>query len=76
MACRIGITRTPERRKKEWQEEHSDLQEWKILGVHPTKSAAQAQETAEAKRLGCVSSPGGSGPEVATWHVYYFRYGE
>ena len=76
MACRIGITTDPERRKKQWQEKHPDLRDWKILGVHRTKSAAQAQETAEAKRRGCVSGPGGSGPAVATWHVYYFRYGK
>ena len=74
MACRVGITTDPERRKKEWQQKHPDLRNWIILGTHSTKSAAQAQENAEAKRRGCVSNPGGAGPEYAVWHVYYFEY--
>ena len=74
MACRVGITTDPDRRKKEWQKEYPNLWDWQILGVHSTKSAAQEQETAEAKRRGCDSSPGGGGPERATWHVYYFQY--
>ena len=74
MACRVGITTNPERRKKEWQQEYPHLWDWTIIAKYGTKSAAQARENQEAKRRGCASSPGGGGPEVATWHVYFFRH--
>lgn len=74
MACRVGITTDPDRRKKEWEQEYPYLRDWTIIAKFQTKSAAQARENQEAKRLGCNSSPGGGGPEEATWFVYYFRH--
>lgn len=74
MACRVGITTNPERRKQEWISEYPNLTGWTILGSYSSKSAAQDRENREAASRGCVSSPGGSGPEYATWYVYYFRY--
>ena len=74
MACRVGITTDPDRRKEEWKLEYPNLQGWEIIGKHRTKSAAQAQEDREAEERGCVSSQGGADADGATWFVYYFRY--
>ena len=74
MACRIGITTDPQGRKKDWVKVHPGLLNWQILGTHYTKTAAQKQENEEARRLGCVSHPGGAGREHDVWHVYYFNY--
>ena len=74
MACRIGITTDPDERRRYWQTQHPFLRNWQIIGMHFTKTAAQRQENTEAARRGCVSAPGGAGPEAATWHVYYFEY--
>lgn len=74
MACRVGITTHPERRKKEWQLEYPNLRNWVVLGTYDTKSAAQTRENTEANRPGCAAAPGGSGPELATWHVYRFEH--
>lgn len=74
MACRVGITTDPERRKSEWEREYPNLTNWQILEEHYTKSAAQAAEDRLAKKYGCVAHPGGDGPDYATWYVYYFQY--
>lgn len=74
MACRIGITMNPARRKKEWQLEYPNLRNWAVLGTYDSKSAAQARENAEANRAGCAAAPGGNGPKFATWHVYRFEH--
>ena len=74
MACRVGITTDPQRRKREWKAEHPRLWNWRILSRYYSKTAAQRRETAEANRRSCVSRPGGAGPEDATWFVYYFEY--
>lgn len=74
MPCRVGITTNPEERKQHWQNQHPTLRNWQILATYPTKSQAQQRETQEAASRGCQASPGGAGPEVATWSVYYFDY--
>ena len=74
LACQVGITTDPERRKKEWQAQRPTLRNWMVLAEYNNKSAAPARETQEASRRGCNSGVGGTGPEYATWHVYYFEY--
>ena len=74
MACRVGITTDPERRKQEWEREQPTLRRWRILSTHRTRSAAQTRENQEARNRGCQAHPGGPGPERATWRVYYFEY--
>lgn len=74
MACRIGITTDPDRRKTEWQREYPNLRNWQILETHNTKPAAQAAEDRLAKAYGCVAHPGGDGDYYDTWSVYYFQY--
>ena len=74
MACRVGITTDPDRRRREWELEYPNLRDWQVIGTHLSKTAAQAQETVEAARRGCAASAGGDGPEVATWYVYYFDH--
>lgn len=74
MACRVGITTNPERRKAEWEREYPNLTNWQILEIHATKSDAQAAENRLAKQLNCVAHPGGHGSDDDTWYVYYFEY--
>lgn len=74
MACQIGITTDPARRKQEWQTKYPRLSGWTVLETHRTKTAAQAAETRLARVHGCNHGAGGSGPEVATWSVYRFNY--
>ncbi len=74
MSCRVGITTDPDRRKKEWENQHPTLRNWKILSKHDSKTKAQSRENQEARNRGCVSGSGGGGPEYATWYVYYFEY--
>ena len=61
-------------RKQHWEREYPGLRNWKIEGVHPTKSIAQEAETRLAHFKDCVSSHGGDGPEYATWSVYSFDF--
>lgn len=74
MACRVGITTDPNRRKAEWQIQHPNLRNWQIIGQHNSRSAAQAQEIQVANTYNCTAYPGGEGPENAIWYVYYFEY--
>jgi len=74
MACQIGITTDPERRKREWEQQRPRLRNWKILATAPTKSGAQSLENEFAASHGCNSGAGGSGPENAVWSVYKFDY--
>lgn len=74
MACRVGITTNPGRRKREWESEYPTLRNWRIVSRHKTKSAAQAAEDRFADSYGCDASPGGAGPEHANWCVYVFEY--
>lgn len=74
MPCRVGITTDPDRRKADWDRHVVGLRNWKIVGKHRSKSAAQKAETVYARQSGCVSKPGGGGQERATWYVYRFTY--
>ena len=74
MACRIGITTNEAERKQHWEREHPTLRDWRIVGHHNSKLAAQQQETQLAAQYRCVSWQGGAGPEVGDWVVYYFAY--
>lgn len=74
MACQVGITTDPDRRKAEWERERPRLRNWMILSTHSTKSAAQTAENRQAAAYGCNSGAGGGGSEYATWYVYKFDY--
>ena len=74
MACRVGMTTNPEERKQYWKSRHPDLWNWQILGHYEYKKDAQAAEIAIADKYGCISFPGGDGPEIADWIVYGFQY--
>ncbi len=74
MACRIGITTNPGERKRYWEGQHPSLRNWNVLERHGTKTAAQAAETRLARVHDCKASPGGAGPENASWVVYKFDY--
>lgn len=74
MACRVGITTDPNRRKREWETQYPTLRNWMIMGQYNTKSEAQKRENEVALLYGCVSAPGGAGNEYDTWYVYKFDY--
>ena len=74
MACRVGMTTNPGERKRYWESQHPRLYGWEILGRYKTKTDAQKYENFHARQFGCVSSPGGDGPEWADWVVYKFNY--
>lgn len=42
MACQVGITTDPDRRKEEWKRKYPHLWGWEIIGQHATKSAGLA----------------------------------
>ena len=62
MACRVGITTDPARRKEEWKRRYPSLRKWRILSTHSTKRAAQERERLEARERGCRAHHGGEGP--------------
>ena len=74
MTCQVGITTDPDRRRREWEGERPSLRNWQILGHYPSRTTAQQAENREARRRGCNSGVGGSGPERALWYVYRFDY--
>ena len=73
MPCRVGITIDPAARRAYWGNRVKGLEGWRIIGTHPTRVAAQDQQTAYAANYGCVSSPGGA-PVKGPWYVYRFDY--
>ena len=74
MACRIGITTNPERRKREWKMRHQNLRNWKIIANGLSYSLAQQKEKKYAQRDGCIANPGGPNNGKRNWSVYYFNY--
>lgn len=74
MACQVGITMNPERRRQEWEREYPNLRNWELISHHFTRSAAQSREIEEANRRGCNYGSGGGGQENALWYVYRFTY--
>ena len=76
MACRIGITTNPEKRKEEWKRIHPTMRNWTIEASGLSRTAAQAIEDRLAKNRGCEASPGGREPENNrnNWSVYSFDY--
>lgn len=74
MGCRVGITTDPAARRKYWEGQYPTLRDWRILRECSSKSEAQSWENYYAKDMRCDAHPGGSGPEYATWYVYYFKF--
>jgi hypothetical protein len=76
MACRVGITTDPKRRRAEWTSEYPDLMNWEILAGPVSRAEAQEIEDAQALMYGCEASPGGDEPDQpgAEWYVYRFDY--
>ena len=74
MACRVGITTDPARRKQEWESKYSTLRNWRIVSEHGSKSEAQEVENRIEDACGCDAHHGGDGPENAYWYVYVFEH--
>lgn len=74
MACRVGITTNPERRKEEWKREHPRLRNWKQRKVG-SREKAQKIEDRIAIRRNCSAHHGGSSPNKRKpWYVYCFEH--
>lgn len=74
MPCRIGITTDPLERNRYWRSQYTSLTNWRIIGSRPSKTMAQTEESLIANNWGCDASPGGAGPEYATWYIYAFEH--
>lgn len=74
MACRIGITRRPEYRRRYWAARSQDMRNWRIEGPFPSKRSARLHEESEAARRGCVLTMTPFGPEYGNWYVFHFEY--
>ena len=81
MPCRVGITRNPERRKREWESQVVGLRNWQEQYIG-SKSAAQSEENRrhndcskyERSRGKCHAHHGGGDPDNYKWYVYEFDY--
>ena len=75
MACRVGITTDPDRRKQEWRSRYPvTFRDWQFFGPY-SRQQAQMEEDRLAKLWGCEASPGGREPESASWwYVYKFQH--
>ncbi len=75
MTCRVGITMDLIERRAYWESQYPrTFRNWQVVDTCFSKSEAQSQETRIAKAWGCDAHPGGTGPEFATWYVYYFEH--
>ena len=76
MACRVGITTDPKRRKAEWAARHPDMGNWEVIAGPIPRAEAQSIEDAQALIYGCEAHHGGDEPDVpgAGWYVYKFDY--
>lgn len=75
MACRVGLTTDPERRKREWQEQYRSLRGWRVLKHGLTYGEALRWERHFASPLGCEAHHGGPYQPGPIWCVYTFLYG-
>ena len=73
MPCRVGITTQSAFRRTEWERKVIGLTNWRIIGTHNTRDAAQAQETIYARTHGCTAHGGGR-QATGLWIVYRFDY--
>ena len=76
MACRVGITTNPKRRKEEWKRVYPNMKNWKVYSPFASRKEAQMWEDKTKIEYGCVASPGGNEPDDpdAVWRGYYFEY--
>lgn len=75
MVCRAGITTDLITRRAHWEKEYpKTFSNWQVIETFYSKSQAQSYETMLAKVWQYESHPDGSGPESATWYVYYFQH--
>ena len=76
MACRVGITTDPVRRKAEWRKKYPLLTNWQVLEQHSTKASAQLAEIRLAHEYGCAAYQGGREPDTpfVIWSVYKFEH--
>lgn len=74
MACRVGITADPDRRKGEWTRQHPNLRNWRIIHSGLSYSSAQEKESDYAKRNNCQAHYGGQNNGRRNWSVYRFDH--
>lgn len=76
MACRVGITRRPEYRRRYWAARSKNMWNWRLEGPFPSKRSARLHEESEAARHGCALTMTPFGPEYGNWYVFHFEYDE
>ena len=75
MPCKVGITRRPQYRRREFQTACANLRNWRIDGPYPTMRAARIRMMGEIRRLGCSMGDTGYGQEHGVdWFIYFFEY--
>ena len=70
MGCRVGMSKTPHARIAYWKEKEGHTGS-EILARGLTYDEATARERVEAKKRGCVQSPGGERDTSSNWSVYH-----
>ena len=82
MPCRVGITRNPKKRKKDWENEVDGLENWREEFVGSKFDAQQREYYLQAwceqngDRGECLAHPGGGDPDEYGWYVYEFDFVE
>lgn len=77
MKCGIGVTRDPEKKKEQLQEQYPGFAGWEILGKYSRYRAAQKAKFRFTEQCDCRPQAesliynGKTGP----WYVYHFEIG-
>lgn len=74
MACYVGMTKDPDRRKREHEAAYEGFSNWRILASGLTYQEALAKEDNAAKTYGCYAEPGGPVSAGRVYSVYKFNY--
>ena len=70
MACRVGMSTTPQERIDHWKREEGHTHS-AVLARGLTYDQALVREQREAKARGCKQSPGGARNGLSNWAVYH-----
>ena len=70
MACRVGMSKTPQQRIEYWKAQEGHMH-GEILASGLSYDEATARETVEARQRGCAQSPGGERDYSRNWSVYH-----
>ena len=75
MACRVGMSKTPDQRIEEWKQDEGHTY-GKVLHENLTYDRALELERSEAAARNCHQHGGGPKDSSRKWAVYYVSGGE